>query len=106
MNVVFDAANALVEDARQDEGLRGFKSMDVLTDLLAQATVHLVSSTKDKLSVFKVKNIVVKVDTFKFSDRDSKHDFLCKTLKRRRSRTVSQVSMSMGSSPVCKTGMM
>lgn len=46
-----------------------------------QATVHLVSSDKDKSSVFKVKNVVVKVDTLKFSIRDSKHDFLYKTLK-------------------------
>ncbi|KAF7965517.1 hypothetical protein HWV62_43076, partial [Athelia sp. TMB] len=45
------------------------------------ATVHLVSSDKDKSSVFKVKNVVVKVDTLKFSIRDSKHDFLYKTLK-------------------------
>ncbi|KZP14441.1 hypothetical protein FIBSPDRAFT_912787 [Athelia psychrophila] len=45
------------------------------------ATVHLVASTKDKSSVFKVKNVVVKVDTLKFSIRDSKHDFLYKTLK-------------------------
>jgi hypothetical protein len=45
------------------------------------ATVHLTSSEKDHSSVFKVKNVVVKVDTLKFSIRDSKHDFLYKTLK-------------------------
>jgi len=45
------------------------------------ATVHLVSSDKDKSSVFKVKKVVVKVDSLKFSIRDSKHDFLYKTLK-------------------------
>src|ERR1700683_1331655 len=45
------------------------------------ATVHLVSADKDKTSVFKVKSVVVKVDTLKFSIRDSKHDFLYKTLK-------------------------
>jgi len=45
------------------------------------ATVHLVSADKDKSSVFKVKSVVVKVDTLKFSIRDSKHDFLYKTLK-------------------------
>jgi hypothetical protein len=52
----------------------------VVNDTL-QATVHLVSAHKDKTSVFKVKNVVVKVDTLKFSIRDSKHDFLYKTLK-------------------------
>lgn len=31
--------------------------------------------------MFKVKNVHVKVDTLKFSIRDSKHDFLYKTLK-------------------------
>jgi hypothetical protein len=46
-----------------------------------QATVHLVSSDKDKSSVFKVKNVIVKVDTLKFAIRDSKHDLLYKTLK-------------------------
>ncbi|KAH7919183.1 hypothetical protein BV22DRAFT_1108163 [Leucogyrophana mollusca] len=45
------------------------------------ATVHLVSADKDKSSVFKVKNVHVKVDTLKFSIRDSKHDLLYKTLK-------------------------
>ena len=46
-----------------------------------KATVHLVSADKDKSSVFKVKNVVVKVDTLKFSIRDSKHDLLYKTLR-------------------------
>jgi len=45
------------------------------------ATVHLASAGKDKSSVFKVKNVVVKVDSLKFAIRDSKHDFLYKTLK-------------------------
>jgi hypothetical protein len=45
------------------------------------ATVHLVSADKDKSSVFKVRNVTVKVDSLKFSIRDSKHDFLYKTLK-------------------------
>ncbi|KIM80670.1 hypothetical protein PILCRDRAFT_9478 [Piloderma croceum F 1598] len=45
------------------------------------ATVHLVSANKDESSVFKVKSIVVKVDTLKFSVRDSKHDLLYKTLR-------------------------
>ncbi|KAL4069133.1 hypothetical protein J3A83DRAFT_4535807 [Scleroderma citrinum] len=45
------------------------------------ATVHLVSADKDKSSVFKVRNVHVKVDTLKFSIRDSKHDLLYKTLK-------------------------
>ena len=46
-----------------------------------QATVHLASATKDKSSVFKVKNVNVKVDSIKFSIRDSKHDLLYKTLR-------------------------
>jgi hypothetical protein len=44
-------------------------------------TVHVVSSNKDKSSVFKVKSVNVKVESLKFSIRDSKHDFLYKTLK-------------------------
>lgn len=46
-----------------------------------QAIVHLVSADEDKTSVFKVKSVIVKVDTLKFAIRDSKHDFLYKTLK-------------------------
>lgn len=45
------------------------------------ATAHLVSADKDRSSVFKVRNVHVKVDTLKFSIRDSKHDLLYKTLK-------------------------
>ncbi|KAI0311876.1 hypothetical protein OF83DRAFT_1068125 [Amylostereum chailletii] len=45
------------------------------------ATIHLVSADKDKSSVFKVKNVNVKVDSLKFSIRDSKHDILYKTLR-------------------------
>jgi len=45
------------------------------------ATVHLTSANKDKSSVFKVKSVQVKVDTLKFSIRDSKHDLLYKTLR-------------------------
>jgi hypothetical protein len=41
----------------------------------------LVSAGKDRSSVFKVEDVHVKVDTLKFSIRDSKHDFLYKTLK-------------------------
>lgn len=44
-------------------------------------TAHVVSSNKDKSSVFKVKNVNVKVGTLKFSIRDSKHDILYKTLR-------------------------
>ncbi|KAI0743264.1 hypothetical protein BC629DRAFT_1599620 [Irpex lacteus] len=42
-------------------------------------TAHITSSDKDKSSVFKVKDVHVKVDTLKFSIRDSKHDLLYKT---------------------------
>ncbi|KAG5639678.1 hypothetical protein H0H81_005861 [Sphagnurus paluster] len=45
------------------------------------ATVVLVSAGKDRSSVFKVEDVHVKVDSLKFSIRDSKHDFLYKTLK-------------------------
>jgi hypothetical protein len=44
-------------------------------------TVHLTSAEKDKTSVYKVKNVNVKLDTLKFSIRDSKHDLLYKTLR-------------------------
>ncbi|KAG9310445.1 hypothetical protein JVU11DRAFT_9586 [Chiua virens] len=45
------------------------------------AIVHLVSAGKDRSSVFKVKDVHVKVGSLKFSIRDSKHDLLYKTLK-------------------------
>ncbi|KAI0245752.1 hypothetical protein BJV78DRAFT_1260530 [Lactifluus subvellereus] len=45
------------------------------------ATVHLVSADNDRSSVFKVKAVRVKVDSLKFSIRDSKHDILYKTLR-------------------------
>jgi len=44
-------------------------------------TAHLTSSRKDRSSVFKVKNVNVKVDSLKFSIRDSKHDILYNTLR-------------------------
>ena len=44
-------------------------------------TAHVVSADKDRTSVFKVKNVHVKVGTLKFSIRDSKHDTLYKTLR-------------------------
>lgn len=44
-------------------------------------TAHITSAEKDKSSVFKVKDVHVKVDTLKFSIRDSKHDLLYKTLR-------------------------
>jgi hypothetical protein len=47
-------------------------------------TVHvtLVSSpSSDKTSIFRVHDVHVKIDSLKFSIRDSKHDFLYKTLK-------------------------
>lgn len=43
-------------------------------------TAH-VRSTNDPSSVFRVKDVHVKVDTLKFSIRDSKHDLLYKTLR-------------------------
>jgi hypothetical protein len=44
-------------------------------------TVHLTGAGKDTRSVFKVKDVNVKVDSLKFSVRDTKHDILYKTLK-------------------------
>ncbi|OAX34933.1 hypothetical protein K503DRAFT_774020 [Rhizopogon vinicolor AM-OR11-026] len=43
--------------------------------------IHLVSSDKDRSSVFKVKDVHVKVDTLKFSIRDAKHEFWYKTFR-------------------------
>lgn len=40
-----------------------------------------MSAGADRSSVFKVQSVHVKVDTLKFSIRDSKHDFLYKTLR-------------------------
>lgn len=45
------------------------------------AVVHLVSAGKDRSSVFKVKDVHVKVGSLRFSIRDSKHDLLYKTMK-------------------------
>jgi hypothetical protein len=44
-------------------------------------TIHLVSADKDRSSVFKVKNVHVKVDSLKFSIRDSKHDMIYNSIK-------------------------
>ncbi|PSS29844.1 hypothetical protein PHLCEN_2v2659 [Hermanssonia centrifuga] len=44
-------------------------------------TAHIASAEKDRSSVFTVKDVNVKVDTLKFSIRDSKHDFLYKTFR-------------------------
>ena len=50
--------------------------------LFSQATVRLTSADpRDTSSVFKVKEVHVKVDTLKFSIRDSKHDTLYNTLR-------------------------
>ncbi|KAF8122468.1 hypothetical protein EV363DRAFT_1274680 [Boletus edulis] len=45
------------------------------------AVVQLVSAGKDRSSVFKVKDVHVKVGSLKFSIRESKHDLLYKTMK-------------------------
>ncbi len=44
-------------------------------------TAHIASAEKDRSSVVTVKDVNVKVDTLKFSIRDSKHDFLYKTFR-------------------------
>ena len=48
---------------------------------LSKAVIHLVSSKLDHSSVFRVQDVHVKVNTLKFAIRDSKHDFLYKTLR-------------------------
>ncbi|OCH91664.1 hypothetical protein OBBRIDRAFT_834003 [Obba rivulosa] len=42
-------------------------------------TAHIASATRDRSSVFHIKDVNVKVDSLKFSIRDSKHDTLYKT---------------------------
>ena len=49
--------------------------------VLSKAVIHLVSSKVDRSSVFRVQDVHVKVNTLKFAIRDSKHDFLYKTLR-------------------------
>jgi len=60
-----------------DSGLADF----VLGGEGVHVDVTLVSSSKDHTSVFKVKSVHARVASLKFSVRDSKHDFLYKTLK-------------------------
>jgi hypothetical protein len=52
--------------------------------------VHVVSADKDRSSVFKVKNVIVKVDTLKFSIRDSKHDVLYKSIRPLATRLIKR----------------
>ena len=61
----------------KDSGLADF----VLGGEGVNVMVKLMSSSKDPTSVFKVKSVNAKVASLKFSIRDSKHDFLYKTLK-------------------------
>ena len=49
--------------------------------VVSKAVIHLVSSKRDRSSVFRVQDVHVKINTLKFSIRDSKHDFLYKTLR-------------------------
>ena len=44
-------------------------------------TAHVATTGKDQSSVFRVKDVQVKVDTLKFAIRDSKHDLLYKTFR-------------------------
>ena len=45
-------------------------------------TLHVTSTpSSDKQSLFRVKDVHVKISTLKFSIRDSKHDLLYKTMK-------------------------
>ena len=52
-----------------------------ISKVLSKAVIHLVSSKRDRSSVFRVQDVHVKVNTLKFAIRDSKHDFLYKTLR-------------------------
>jgi hypothetical protein len=51
------------------------------SDCLGYRAPRLSRQGQIKSSVFKAKNVHVKVDTLKFSIRDSKHDFLYSTLR-------------------------
>ncbi|RXW16225.1 hypothetical protein EST38_g9633 [Candolleomyces aberdarensis] len=71
---------------RKKQGIPRIKDSGLADVLLGGSglTVHvtLVSSpSSDKSSVFRVHDVNVKIDTLKFSIRDSKHDLLYKTLK-------------------------
>jgi len=70
---------------RKKTGLPKLKDSGIADFMLGgegvTVTVTLVSSSKDHTSVFKVKSVHAKVASLKFSIRDSKHDFLYKTLK-------------------------
>jgi hypothetical protein len=54
---------------------------EVLRFFSFQATIELHSTTRDRSSVFKVKDVHVKVSSLKFAIRDSNHDFLYKSLR-------------------------
>ncbi|KAF9560678.1 hypothetical protein CPC08DRAFT_665210 [Agrocybe pediades] len=70
---------------RKKSGIPKMKDSGIADVILGgeglSATIELVSSKRDKSSVFKVQSVNVKVDTLKFSIRDSNHDFLYKTLR-------------------------
>jgi hypothetical protein len=53
----------------------------VFSKVLSKAVIHFISSKRDRSSVFRVHDVHVKVNTLKFAIRDSKHDFLYKTLR-------------------------
>lgn len=70
---------------RKKTGLPKMKDSGIADVLVGgsgiSATVKLASMKHDKSSVFRVQTVDVRVDSLKFSIRDSKHDFLYKTLK-------------------------
>jgi len=61
----------------RDSGLADF----VLGGEGLSGTIHLVSSDRDKSSVFKVKNVDIKIHSLAYKIRDSKHDKLYNMLK-------------------------
>jgi len=62
-------------------GLDSYHNVFQYSQVLPKAVIHLVSSKHDRSSVFRVQDVHVKVNTLKFAIRDSKHDFLYKTLR-------------------------
>ncbi|KAF8632724.1 hypothetical protein AX15_001721 [Amanita polypyramis BW_CC] len=71
---------------RKKTGIPKMKDSGIADVILGGNGVHAIivlvsANRKDKLSIFKVRDVDVKVETLKFSIRDSKHDFLYKTLR-------------------------
>ncbi|KAF8956220.1 hypothetical protein BDZ97DRAFT_1852748 [Flammula alnicola] len=70
---------------RKKTGIAKMKDSGIADVLLGgeglSATIDLVSTRRDRSSVFRIHDVHVKIDTLKFAIRDSNHDFLYKTLR-------------------------